>query len=201
MWYLGYDKLRTVVNCWIKLLITIQMWYLGYNYLRIVVNCWIKLVFTIQMWYISRSFLVEYYQFPSSTKNNYSNSWHGALLVGSWHRLTSVDTVDRTSRAMIWTNHACDDVNCLIHILCWSEPTVLAIMWTAWFTFCAVIWSGNNCSREQLFLCLREQLFSRTAVRANSCSSEQLFANGSGYLDMVTKICVTKFIVNQISWP
>ena len=71
MCYLGYNYLRNVVNCWIKLLITIQMWY---NYLRNIVNCWIKLLITIQMWYISRSFLVEYYQFPSSTKNNYSNS-------------------------------------------------------------------------------------------------------------------------------
>ena len=79
-------------------------------------------------------------------------------LVGSWHHLTSVDTVDRNSRAMIWTN-----------------ATVLAMMWTAWFTFCAVIWSGNNF--------LREQLFSRTAVCANSCSPKQLFANGLGYLD------------------
>jgi len=51
LWYLGYNYLRNVVNCWIKLLITIHMCYLGYNYLRNVVNCWIKLLITIQMWY------------------------------------------------------------------------------------------------------------------------------------------------------
>ena len=34
LWYLGYNYLRNVVNCWIKLLITIHMCYLGYNYLR-----------------------------------------------------------------------------------------------------------------------------------------------------------------------
>ena len=49
LWYLGYNYLRNVVNCWIKLLITIHMCYLGYNYLRNVVNCWIKLLITIQI--------------------------------------------------------------------------------------------------------------------------------------------------------
>ena len=141
MCYLGYNYLRNVVNCWIKLLITIQMWY---NYLRNKVNCWIKLLITIQMWYISRSFLVEYYQFPSSTKNNYSNSWHGTLF---------------------YTTRACNDVNSLIHILCsWSELSLLD-------SHSAVIWSGNNCSVERFVIIISEipQLFARGVGLSGYC--------------------------------